>query len=239
KPTRNLTVNVGLRYEYATPQYLESNLLTNYDPSTNSLVSAKSGGIFERSLVHPDRNNFAPRLGIAWTLNPKTVIRSAYGISYIHFNRMGGENLLAYNLPNIVNPTIDQLPSTSGASGLALCTTNTQVPGTCFRTTQMGYPDNFLSVSNVRQTNVRVNYIPSDFKTSYIQTWHFTVQREIAKDLVLDVGYVGTRGNGLMILGDYNQARPNGPTEKALQQRALPAEFVHLVEVHRQRQRTP
>ena len=41
-----------------------------------------------------------------------------------------------------------------------------------------------------------------------MQSWHFTVQHELAKDLVLDVGYVGTRGVGLMILGDYNQARP-------------------------------
>ncbi len=222
KPTRNLTLNIGLRYEYSTPQYLENNLLTNYNPATNSLVQAKSGGIFERSLVHPDRNNFAPRLGLAYTLDPKTVIRSAYAISYIHFNRMGGENLLAYNLPNIINPSIDQLPSTTGASGLPLCTSNSQVPGTCFRTTQMGYPDNFLAVSNVKQTNVRVNYLPSDFKTSYIQTWHFTIQRELAKGWVLDTGYVGTRGNGLMILGDYNQARPNGPTENSSLQARRP-----------------
>jgi hypothetical protein len=222
KVSRNLTINAGLRYEYATPQYVDNNLLSNFDPATNSLVPAKSGGIYERSLVHPDRNNFAPRLGLAWTVDPKTVVRSAYGISYIHFNRLGGENLLAYNLPNIISPSIDQLPATAGASGLPLCTSTAQAPGTCFRTTEMGYPDNFLSTSNVKQINVRANYIPADYKTSYIQTWHFTVQREVAKGLVLDVGYVGTRGNGLMILADYNQARPNAAPRTAPCKPAVP-----------------
>jgi hypothetical protein len=209
KITPKLTVNAGLRYEYATPQYLEDNKLSNYDPVTNKLVSAKAGSIYERSLVKPDRNNFAPRLGIAYSLNPKTVIRSAYGISYIHFNRMGGENLLAYNLPNVLNPSIDQIPAATSASGLANCSSVSQAPGTCFRVTDQGYPDNFLNLAYIKQINVRANYIPADYKTSYIQTWHFTVQRELMKDLVLDVGYVGTRGVGLMILGDYNQARPN------------------------------
>src|SRR5204863_4063984 len=150
----------------------------------------KDGSIADRSLVNPDRNNFAPRLGIAYSANSTTVIRSAYGISFIHFNRMGGENLLAYNLPNIVNPTIDQAPSTAGASGLPLCTSTSQAPGTCFRTTLQGYPDNFLTVSNVKQINVRTNYIPSDYRSSYVQNWHFTIQRELRAGFVLDVGYV-------------------------------------------------
>ncbi len=231
KVTRNLTINAGLRYEVSTPQYLDDNKLSNFDPVAIALIPAKSGSAEDRGLVNTDRNNFAPRIGFAWSANPKTVIRGAYGISYIHFNRMGGENLLAYNLPNIVNPTIDQLPATSGASGLALCTSNTQAPGTCFRTTQQGYPDGFLSLSNIKQTNVRANYIPQDFKTSYIQTWHFTVQRQLAKDLILDVGYVGTRGVGLMILGDYNQARPNGPEENLSLQARRPIQSFGLIQI--------
>ena len=212
KVNRKLTLNLGVRYEYATPQWLKDNKLSNFDPTTNTLIQASDGGIYERSLVHPDRNNFAPRVGLAYSLTPKTVIRTAYGISYIHFNRMGGENLLAYNLPNVLNPSINQIaPAASG--GLPLCTSTAQSPETCFRPTEQGYPDGFLSLANVKQINVRANYIPADYRTSYIQTWHFTVQRELAKDLVLDVAYVGTRGVGLMILGDYNQARPNEPDE--------------------------
>src|SRR5947208_1042093 len=84
-------------------------------------ISATSGSIYDRALVHPDTNNWAPRIGLAYTLFPRTVVRSAYGISYLNFNRMGGENLLPYNLPFILNPQVTQVaPSVSG--GQPLCT---------------------------------------------------------------------------------------------------------------------
>jgi outer membrane receptor protein involved in Fe transport len=104
KVSSKLTVNMGLRYEFATPQWENQNRLGNFDPAANQLIQAKSGGLYERALVHPDRNNWAPRLGLAYQLGQKTVIRSGYGVSYVHFNRMGGENLLGYNGPSIRQP---------------------------------------------------------------------------------------------------------------------------------------
>ncbi|MBS1833398.1 MAG: TonB-dependent receptor [Acidobacteria bacterium] len=100
KVNQKLTLNLGLRYEFATPQWERDGILSNFDPTTRTLIAAKkSGSIYERSLIRPDRNNFAPRVGLAYNLTPKTVLRSGFGTSYIHFNRLGGENLLAYNLP--------------------------------------------------------------------------------------------------------------------------------------------
>ena len=58
--------------------------------------------------MHPDRNNFAPRIGAAYQLTPQTVIRGGYGISYVHFNRLGGENMLGYNGPFIVGASVAQ-----------------------------------------------------------------------------------------------------------------------------------
>jgi hypothetical protein len=211
KLTPKLTVNMGLRYEYATPQYERDNLLSNFDPKTNSLIQAKDGSMYDRALVNPDRNNWAPRFGIAYNILPKTVIRSGYGISYIHFNRMGGENLLAYNLPNILNPIVDQLAPQVAGSGQPLCTSLNDSPFSCFRPTEQGYPNGFMDLKNINPRLVRTNFIPADYRTSYAQSWHFTVQQELANNLVLDLGYVGTRGVGLMILGDYNQAVPNAP----------------------------
>jgi hypothetical protein len=209
KVTPKFTLNIGVRYEFATPQYERDNKLSNFDPATNSIIQAKDGSIYDRALIHPDRNNWAPRIGFAYNLFDKTVIRSGYGISHIHFNRMGGENLLAYNLPNILNPVVDQLAPLVPTSGQPLCTSLNDPPSACFRPTEQGYPNNFMALSNINQRNVRTNYIPADYRTSYTQSWHFTIQHELAKDLVLDLGYVGTRGVGLMILGDYNQAVPN------------------------------
>jgi hypothetical protein len=61
------------------------------------------------------------------------VIRSAYGISYVHFNRLGGENLLSYNGPYIVDAQISQ-----DIANLPVCASASADPVTCFRPTQMG-----------------------------------------------------------------------------------------------------
>jgi outer membrane receptor protein involved in Fe transport len=63
KVNPRMTLNLGLRYEFATPQWEKDNYLTSFDPATNTLVTAKSGSIADRALVNPDKNNFAPRLG--------------------------------------------------------------------------------------------------------------------------------------------------------------------------------
>jgi hypothetical protein len=204
KVNRKLTLNLGLRYEFATPQWETNNHLANFDPGTNSLIPAKSGSLYDRALVQPRHKYFAPRFGLAYQILPKTVIRSAYGISYVHFNRLGGENLLSYNGPYIVDAQISQ-----DIANLPVCASASADPTTCFRPTQMGYPQNFAVPANFNPIRAQARYIPQDNPTGYVQSWHFTVQRELAKDLVLDAGYVGNRGTHLMILADWNQARPN------------------------------
>ena len=57
----------------------------------------RTAACFERALIHPDRNNFAPRFGFAYTAAAKTVIRGAYGMFYNHTNRLGREGLLGFN----------------------------------------------------------------------------------------------------------------------------------------------
>ncbi|HET8547153.1 MAG TPA: TonB-dependent receptor, partial [Bryobacteraceae bacterium] len=120
---KNLTLNLGVRYEYFTPQWEASNLLSNFDPAARRLVPAKSGSISDRAQVDPDRNNWAPRVGVALALNPRTAMRSGYGISYIHFNRSGGGNVLAINGPQVVNALVNQTPAQA-----------------TFRPTMSGYP---------------------------------------------------------------------------------------------------
>ncbi len=203
KVNDKLTLNLGLRYEFATPQYERDNHLSNFLPSADALIYASNGSLFKRALVEPDTHNFAPRIGLAYQVSSKTVIRSGYGISYVQFNRLGGENLLAYNGPNIVDAFIDQVP-TQG-----ICASASAAPGACFRTTPQGFPADFASPSFFNPVNTEVRYIPENERTPYVQSWHFTVQRELAKDLMLDVAYVGNHSVGLIILGDENQALPN------------------------------
>ncbi len=215
KVSPKLTLNLGVRYEFATPQYERDNRMSNFVPSQATMVPVTDGDMFARSGVHPDRNNWAPRVGFAYTLTPKTVVRSGYGISYVHFNRLGAENLLAENYPYFFSVRITQQPS------MGLCTSGSQEPGTCFRVATMGLPAGLADPARVPLANQGWNYyIPSDIRTGYVQSWHFTIQREIARDLLLDLAYVGSRSVKLVILGDANQARVNQPGENTpLQQR--------------------
>lgn len=214
KVSPRLTVNAGLRYEFSTPQYEDQNRLSNFDASNNTLIHAKEGSIYDRSLVHADLNNFAPRIGIAYSVNRKTVLRSAYGISYIQFNRLGGENVLSYNGPTIVTVLINQTPGSPS-----------------FRLTQDGYPANLAVPANYSPLTSRVTYIPSDFRTPYVQSWHLTIQRELAHNLLLDVAYVGNHGTKLMVLADWNQARPSRVGESLTVDQRRPIQGYSFIEI--------
>ena len=223
-----LTINAGLRYELVTPQWESNNLLANFDPGTNSLITASGGSLFNRALVHTPKLDFAPRLGIAYSLDPKTVVRAGYGINYAQFNREGGENLLVYNLPNIVNTNVNQIPNQANPGIVG--TAKTQVPCTsaqltaaydpsnptpCFRTTPQGYPTSFTSPSIVTaasNANTQARYIPKDLPTGYVQSYHLTVQRQFGPSTTLEASYVGEHGVKIQVLGDYNQATANPVT---------------------------
>jgi hypothetical protein len=222
-----LTVNAGLRYELVTPQWESNNLLSNYDPGTQSLIPAKSGSLYNRALVNMPKLDFAPRFGLAYSLDPKTVVRAGYGIGYAQFNREGGENLLVYNLPAIVNTNIVQAPQfanagvtgtqrqpicTAAQAGAAFSSSN---PGPCFRTTIQGYPTGFTSPANVTAASnlsTQARYIPKNTPTGYVQSYHLTVQRQLTNSTTFEAAYVGEHGVKLQVLADLNQAAPQTVT---------------------------
>jgi hypothetical protein len=199
--SRKLTLNLGVRYEYFTPQWEANNLLSNFDPATRTMVPATNGSISDRAQVNPDKNNWAPRIGFAYAMDPKTAIRSGYGISYIHFNRSGGGNILAINGPQSVNALVDQTVTVGGQLN----------PN--FRPTQAGYPAGLTDPDRFNIATANISYMPRDIRTGYIQNWFFSIQREILPNTVFDIAYVGNRSNKLVLFADYNQARPNNPGE--------------------------
>ncbi len=226
KVNSRLTLNLGMRYEFATPQWVSDNRLANFDPATNSLIQAKSGSLYSQALVNPRKNDWAPRFGFAYRAMDKTVLRGGYGISWVHFNRMGGENLLAYNGPNIVSAIFNQSPA-----NLPLCTSSADANGTCFRPTQLGYPANFAVPSNFNPLNAQARYIPKDNPDGYVQSWHLNVQREITPTLVVDAAYVGSHSVHLMVLGDWNQAAPNQVGQNLSLQARRPISNFNAIEV--------
>lgn len=206
KVNRKLTLNLGLRYEFGTPYYEKNNRLSNYDPSTNSIILASDGSLYDRSLIDPDYNNFGPRLGFAYNLFDKTVIRGGYGVGYNYLNRLGSADVLGTNFPIITRAAVAQLAPDPVLNPRC---TGAVYASNCFRPTQDGYPTSGLP------NNVTL-YIPRDIRTPMIQNWQLSVQQEIFGDMVLDVAYVGNKAKNLVILADYNQARPLTPAEAAL-----------------------
>jgi hypothetical protein len=207
--TDHLTLNLGLRYELSTPPFETHNQLANFDPNTLSLDRASEGSIFRRALVHRNDMNFAPRVGFAYGINSKTVVRGAYGISYQQFLRAATVNELAQNAPYNVDNQITQYSPITKTSGESLCTALTASPLTCFAPTQFGYTNNFLSSSNYSALSTTTTYDPAHTPTTYVQSYQFGIQREIAPNTILDLAYVGNHGVHEQILEDLNQAVPN------------------------------
>ncbi len=186
----NLTLNLGLRYEYVGPLTEASNRLVNLDaaggftavspvfPGTTGAFS----GAFPKSLVNPDRNNFAPRVGMAWSPLAKTVVRAGYGINY---------NVGAYS--SFVQQLAFQPP-------FSITSTNVS-SGTNPLTLQNGFP----ATTGVVTNNFGVD---RDYRLGYVQTWNLDVQRELMPGLALNVSYNGAKGTRL----DMQRAPNRTPT---------------------------
>jgi hypothetical protein len=188
-----LTLNLGLRYEFSTPYWEKNNVLSNFDPATNSMILAKDGSIYDRALINPDKNNVGPRLGFAYTVMPGTVVRGGYGVSYVHFSRAGGGDVLPINGPQVVNAVVNQTLPTSPS----------------FVPAEQGYPVGLADPSRFNPLTANITYMPPDFHSSPVQSWYISVQRELLHNMLLDVAYVGNRAEDLLLFANYNQAFPN------------------------------
>ena len=193
RANRRLTLNLGLRYEYATPVWEANNLLTNYDPATRSMVSARDGSIADRALVNPDRNNIGPRVGFAWTVATDTVVRGGYGIGYVHYYRAGGGNLLPINGPQVINAVVNQ--------------TNPADPS--FVPTERGYPVGLTDPRQFNPLRANITYMAPDHQAGRAQNWFLSVQRQFASSMMFDAAYVANRADHLLLFANLNQATPN------------------------------
>jgi hypothetical protein len=204
KPNDRLTVNLGLRYDYMTPATEQSNNQTNFIPTgSGSLIFATDGSITDRGLVNPDRNNFAPRVGVVYKLDDKTLVRGGWGIFYNLFDRVGSEDQLALNLPGLVNKTITQ---TSGSPVFIY---------------NQGFPSGFLNVPNLdpnagQLKAVRLRSVDQNDPNTQIAQGSIGMQREMRGSIVVSADFVYSRGSNLATLVNLNQPLPNAAGNNAL-----------------------
>jgi hypothetical protein len=195
KATPRLTLNLGLRYDFAAPPVEAENRMANFNPAgAGSLTFAKSGSLGDRALVDPQTTNFGPRIGVAYSLDGKTVIRGGYGIYYTQFERIGSEDQLAENPPNLINKTI------------ASNTTPVIKPS-------VGFPSNFLDPSTINLNQLQAFHIRAvnpNISSPRVQQWSFGVQRQVTPAWLAEVDYVGTRSDNLDVLSNFNQVEISG-----------------------------
>src|SRR4051812_44660696 len=195
--TPKLTLNLGLRYDLQTPMWDRDNRLANFNfapgsPGFGTLVTAQAGDIQQRSFSSLDTNNFAPRIGIAYQVNSKTVVRSAFGIFY------GGLGFQAIAQTGAANPPFFySVPLTSS--------TNAAVSNLVLAN---GFPSGVLTPSRVQNPNVFA--ISSNYPMPAVEQWNFAIERQLPSDSILKLGYVGNSASHLMADNNFNAPVP-GP----------------------------
>jgi TonB dependent receptor len=193
KVSSKLTLNLGLRYDYTTPIFEAHNRQSNFDFATRQLVVAGQNGA-SRGLVTTDKNDFGPRIGLAWNVFKDTVIRSGYGRFFSYQEIRTGDPLqLAYNLPFFYQPTFtsDGITPILSVSG--------------------GFPP--LNPSQAVDAGVTVSGagVNSHLHAPVLDQWNFNIQRQFPGNILLEVAYVGSKFTHLQALLDPNQDPTPGP----------------------------
>ncbi len=186
--TPTLTLSYGLRYEYFTPMLDRNSLLTNIDPATGKTFTAtKDGSIFERALINPDRNNFAPRVGFSWRVADKMVVRGGFGVFYQHTDRYGSESQMALNPPQLADVVLQALSRNEAPAAILR---NGFVP---------------VSAANIDPALVQWRLQNPDQKTPVVQQFSVGPEYEVMPHTVLAVEYVGNRTRNGRRLLNLNQ----------------------------------
>jgi hypothetical protein len=182
RAAKNLTLNLGLRYEYIAPFTEANNKLVNLDiaPGFTAVAPVQAGqtgpftGKFSNGLVNPDRNNFAPRVGVAWKPFSKTVLRAGYGVNY----NLGQYATMATQLGFQPPFAFTETNPASSPTSLSL---------------QNGFPPNNSTITNSYA-------VDRNYRLAYVQSWNLNIQQDVKSDLVINIGYTGSKGTHLDIV---------------------------------------
>ncbi len=191
-----LTLDLGVRYDLftpVTPHFPGGS--SDYDPSTNSLFVSGIGGVSRSDNIKVDANNFAPRIGIAWRLSKKSVLRAGYAISYWSGDAGYSGGTLETQYPVIYNIQ-------EGTTGVyTLAGPFNSLPPFAFVT----IPSNGIITPAPNQAFFD---IPQKNLTPYVHSYNLTYQRELGWGVVMDAGYVGNLGRMLPYGLSLNTAAP-------------------------------
>jgi len=220
----NLTLNLGLRWEYGSPYSEQNNYISNWDPTSqtvltlnpkaaagNGITPTTGSGTYGSTLVNPDLTDFAPRVGFAWAPYSKLSIRGGFGTSFVHYTRAGSGDISAINAPQAQFATVAQIaPTTSNHCTSPLpaqiIATGTTAP-TCYATADQGFPTGLVTSFNPATDNI--TWVPKNTRDSYVESYYLAVQQQITKNSLIDIAYVGNHGLKLQQFLNGNQRNIN------------------------------
>lgn len=197
KIRRNVTLNLGIRYEYQTPWNDRFDQLGYFDPDFTDPLTKQKGLLRftgrdgnPRYQSDPDKNNFAPRVGVAWQFRKSMVFRAGYGLFY--FPGSGGIGAGASDLGS------GFLAQTSVFLGDPPPAPNTPPAGASLaRPFQAGF---FVPPSTGVGSSIGTAF--REWVTPYNQHWNANIQYMIARDLLVEAAYVGSRGQRIWVNRD-------------------------------------
>jgi Carboxypeptidase regulatory-like domain/TonB dependent receptor-like, beta-barrel len=194
KATSRLTLDLGLRYDYATPIYEAHNHESNFDYAKGVIVPAGTAG-YPGKLATPHRDNFAPRVGLAYRpfQTKPLVLRAGYGRFFVFYEIRTGDPLeLDYNLPFFFEPTFNSDGITPSAVNLTTGFTGLIAPSNA----------QFAGVTS------------QDFnpQTPVYDQWNLDLEYQLPGQIMISPAYVGTKGTHLQVLRDLNQIPTPQPT---------------------------
>ena len=212
KISPKLTLNLGVRWEYGSPYSQKNLLISNFNPSTGTMLTLTpgysaptllcgaspcistytGGGVYGNTLVNPALGDYAPRIGFAYALTPSIAIRGGFGSSFIHYWRAGSGNMLGINAPNAMFTSVTNPSAVTTAGYVRL---------------SQGYPAGLATTFSAGTDDI--DYIPQNTKDGYAESYFLSVQKSLAKNILVDVAFVGNHGVHLQGFINANQKNPS------------------------------
>ena len=207
---KNLTLNLGLRYDYNGVIQESNNLLGNFSPT----AGLEQVGQQISQPYHGNHTNFAPRVGVAWDPfgTGTTVVRAGVGIVYEQVN---WESFMAFN--NVYGlgtiPTGGMLGGVQGTGKITAGVQNVSNPPTPWDTWGVSTTPPFqipeincnFNVNPALSSTCSIAAINPNITTPYVTTWTLNVQHAFTNKVSLEVAYVGNHGSNLVGIRDINQ----------------------------------
>jgi hypothetical protein len=201
KVRRRLTLNLGMRWEYQTPWTDRYDQLAFFDSDAIEPITGEKGVLRyagrdgnHRYQFYPDRNNFAPRFGLAWEFKKDTVLRIGYGLFYFPGSGGIGSGVIALGDGFLARTQVylGQAPEAPNTPPVGASLANPFTSG-------------FIP-SPTTGVGTGINTMFRDWVTPFNHQWNLNIQRTLTRDMLIEVAYLGNRGQRIWIGRNQNAA---------------------------------